>query len=161
MIIVSDTSPLNYLVLLGIVDIFPKMFGKVIVPPAVMTELTRPETPATVRAWAGSPPEWLRIEVPAAILPGLDLDLGETEAISIAAIHKADALLIDDRKGRLAAEQRKITTISTLTVLEGAARRDLISLPKVVEQLAATNFRIKRSLLDEALTRDAARRNPR
>lgn len=159
MIIVSDTSPLNYLVLLGIADILPQMFGKVIVPPAVMMELTRPETPESVRAWASNPPEWIGIEVPAAILPGLDLDEGETEAISIAAVHKADALLIDERKGRLAAVRQGITIISTLTVLEAAAQRDLISLSEVVKQLAATNFRIKRSLLDEALARDSARRN--
>lgn len=41
MIVVSDTSPLNYLVLLDVVSVLPKLFGEVVVPPAVLTELAR------------------------------------------------------------------------------------------------------------------------
>jgi predicted nucleic acid-binding protein len=158
MIVVSDTSPLNYVVLLDIAHILPSLFGEVVIPTAVLAELSRPETPTKVRDWANNRPDWLRVEAPSAILSGLDLDPGETEAISIAVARKADALLIDDRKGRRVAGLQGITTISTLTVLEAAAKDNLISLPEVVEQLASTNFRVKRSLLDEALARDAARR---
>ena len=122
MIIVSDTSPLNYLVLLGI-TILPEMFGKVIVPPAVMMELTRPERqqlfehgPAIRRSGYAS-------KYPQQFCPDSISMWNKTEAISIAAVHKADALLIDDRKGRLEAVRQGITIISTLTVLETAAQR--------------------------------------
>jgi predicted nucleic acid-binding protein len=56
MIVVSDTSPLNYLVLIGEVDLLPKLFAKVYIPPSVIEELTRLKTPDVVRTWAQSPP---------------------------------------------------------------------------------------------------------
>ena len=59
MIVVSDTSPLNYLVLIGHVEILPTLFGRVLVPPAVMAELQQSGTPEPVRRWAGMPPGWL------------------------------------------------------------------------------------------------------
>jgi len=61
MIVVSDTSPLNYLVLVGAIDVLPKLFGEVYVPLAVIQELQHPRTPVPVKQWAQSPPDWLRI----------------------------------------------------------------------------------------------------
>jgi len=47
-IVVSDTTPLNYLVLIDAIDVLPKLFQEVIVPPSVMAELTRLKTPEVV-----------------------------------------------------------------------------------------------------------------
>lgn len=47
--VVSDTSPLNYLVLVEAVNILPWLFSEVIVPPAVISELSQPGTPDKVR----------------------------------------------------------------------------------------------------------------
>ncbi len=49
MIVVSDTSPLNYLVLVDAVYVLPEPYGEVIVPPAVREELHHPRTPDAVR----------------------------------------------------------------------------------------------------------------
>lgn len=57
MIVVSDTSPIRYLVLLQIEHILPALFGEIFVPPAVHAELRRANTPEIVRAWATRPPE--------------------------------------------------------------------------------------------------------
>jgi len=38
-IVVSDTSPLNYLLLCGAAEVIPRLFGKLIVPDAVLKEL--------------------------------------------------------------------------------------------------------------------------
>jgi hypothetical protein len=38
-VVVADTSPLNYLVLIDSVDILPQLFGRVIVPVEVVAEL--------------------------------------------------------------------------------------------------------------------------
>ena len=35
MIAVSDTSPLNYLILIELQDVLPKLFGRVLIPEAV------------------------------------------------------------------------------------------------------------------------------
>lgn len=42
MIVVSDTSPLNYLVLIEEVEVLPAVFGRVVVPPVVVEELQAP-----------------------------------------------------------------------------------------------------------------------
>ena len=42
MIIVADTSPLNYLVLIGEIELLPSLFGQVIIPHAVLAELANP-----------------------------------------------------------------------------------------------------------------------
>lgn len=39
MIVVSDTSPLNYLVLIEEAEILPASFSRTLVPPAVVDEL--------------------------------------------------------------------------------------------------------------------------
>ena len=56
MIVVSDTSPLNYLVLIERVHVLPTLFGRVVAPVAVIAELGHPATPTVVRAWAADPP---------------------------------------------------------------------------------------------------------
>lgn len=50
MIVVSDTSPLNYLVLIYEIEVLPKLFEQVYIPPSVIVELTRLKTPDPVRA---------------------------------------------------------------------------------------------------------------
>ena len=39
MIVVSDTSPLHDLVLIGSVDVLPRLFDRVVIPPAVSREM--------------------------------------------------------------------------------------------------------------------------
>ena len=72
MIVVSDTSPLNYLVLIGHVDVLPALFERVVTPPAVIAEMLHPGAPTPVREWASTPPQWLEVVAPASI----DLTLG-------------------------------------------------------------------------------------
>jgi predicted nucleic acid-binding protein len=51
MIVIADTTPLHYLVLIDRVQILPQLYGRVLIPLAVWDELQRPETPEAVRAW--------------------------------------------------------------------------------------------------------------
>jgi hypothetical protein len=64
MIVVADTSPINYLLLIKEIDILPKMYGTVVIPRAVQEELLRPVAPEIVRAWIGGAPAWLEIRSP-------------------------------------------------------------------------------------------------
>ena len=59
MIVVADTSPLNYLVRLGHPDVLQEIYGRVLVPHAVLVEMQHAEAPSEVRAWASAPPAWL------------------------------------------------------------------------------------------------------
>jgi predicted nucleic acid-binding protein len=58
-IVVADTGPVNYLVLIGAIDLLPKLFGEVHAPQTVFDELTDRETPPLVRAWVTQAPDWL------------------------------------------------------------------------------------------------------
>lgn len=42
MIVVSDTGPLNYLILIGSVDLLPRLYGRVVLPLRVHQEMSHP-----------------------------------------------------------------------------------------------------------------------
>ncbi len=56
MIIVSDTSPINYLVLIQEIELLPKLFGEVVIPQAVLDELKQTRTLEAVKNWIDSKP---------------------------------------------------------------------------------------------------------
>ena len=64
MIVVADTTPLQYLILIQYEHVLPVLYGRVVVPPAVIDELTRDETPQQVREWVKSAPSWLEVRGP-------------------------------------------------------------------------------------------------
>jgi len=53
MIVVADTSPLNYLILIGKIELVPNLLGQVIIPKAVFDELQAKETPLVVQMYLG------------------------------------------------------------------------------------------------------------
>lgn len=136
-----------------------KIYGQVVVPPAVNRELQRESTPRAVRQWMAQPPHWLRVQQPR--LPAdaaLDrLGEGEREAITLAEELHADAILIDERDGRRFAERRHLTVIGTLQIIDTAAEQAMIDFPATLTQLQKTNFRISARLLQLFLDRDAER----
>jgi len=158
MIVVSDTSPLNYLILVDCIDVLPQVFGQVYVPSSVIIELGHPRSPEPVRTWAASPPARLNLKEPATTASTLNLDPGESAAIALAEELKADRLLIDERDGRDVAKQRGLSVVGTLTVLNEAAELDLIDLPKVIEQLKATNLHVSGELIQAILQLDQERK---
>jgi len=90
---VSDTGPVNYLILLGHVGILPVLFEKIVIPSAVHSELNDVDTPAQVRSWIASPPGWISVwqaPVQTPLDPLLaSLDPGEREAIRLSFTHNA------------------------------------------------------------------------
>jgi len=119
MIIVSDTSPLNYLVLIGHIEILEKLFARVIIPQAVFDEMRHTKTPREVKAWVDSAPAWLEVRQAgrSRFAPGKKIGDGEREAIALAKELSADAILIDDRDGAAEARKNGLTVIGTLTIL--------------------------------------------
>ncbi len=128
MIVVADTSPLNYLIQIESDQLLPQIYKRILVPSAVISELSHPDAPAKVSAWLRHLPAWLEI-LDSSIPPGSDLaflDPGERQAIQLAREIKADLLLIDERKGRLEAQRRGLVTTGTLGVLLRAAALGLL-----------------------------------
>ena len=68
MLVVADTSPLNYLIWVELAFILPELYGKVIIPPEVHTELLAADAPLTVRVWANALPDWIEVQTPEASL---------------------------------------------------------------------------------------------
>ena len=62
MIVVSDTSPINYLILIDFACILPSLFQQVRIPQQVFQELSSPKAPKKVRDWIGNPLDWLTVE---------------------------------------------------------------------------------------------------
>ncbi len=126
MIVVSDTSPLNYLILIEATHLLPELFGGVYALQAVIRELAHPGSPEIVRLWATSPPEWLNLKEPTQIDVSLKLGPGETAAIALAQELEADWVLIDERKGSRAAVERGFRVAGTFSILEEAGARGLV-----------------------------------
>ena len=157
MIVVSDTSPLNYLVLINEIDLLPKLFGQVIIPEAVLAELSHRGTPEAVRKWAETVPPWLTIRIVSPIQISRNLGPGETEAISLAIELNAELLLLDDRKARNLARERGLNVAGLLNVLESASIRELVDLPRIIARLRHTNFRAPADIVSAMLQRNSQR----
>jgi predicted nucleic acid-binding protein len=86
MVIVSDTSPINYLVLTGDVDVLESLFKRVIIPSAVFAELQHAKTPQVVKDWLSPAPTWLEVKQGDGSLftPAKRIGNGEREAIALA-----------------------------------------------------------------------------
>ena len=160
-VVVSDTSPLHYLILCGAESILPSLFRQVVIPPTVFRELQQPNTPPPVRQWAASLPAWVAVQSPKTVNFKLDVDAGELEAICLAQEIHADAVLMDDRAGRNAAIHCGLAVVGTIGLLEQAAARGLIELPTALARLRQTNARLDPELIHAALARDQARRQKR
>lgn len=104
MVVIADSSPLNYLVLIDLIEILPDLFGQVVIPAAVARELQNPGAPPRVASWRSQRPDWLRIETLAKSLEDEGLGTlggGEREAITLSQAYGPDVLLlIDEAKGR-------------------------------------------------------------
>ena len=84
MIVVSDTSPLNYLVLIGADQVLPWLFGRVLTPPEVLAEMQHAKAPPHVSASAQNPPAWLEVRSPQQTPKFPGLGPGESAAIALA-----------------------------------------------------------------------------
>lgn len=159
MIVVSDTTPLNYLVLIKAIDVLPALFSVVYVPPEVINELTKQGAPAAVREWAKSPPSWVKVVAPSSLLPSTEkLDLGEREAISLAKELNIKDVLLDERRGCKVAVKEGLFPLPTLAIVERAGERKLLDVPQAIEKLRQTTIRIEDTFYEAALKRDIQRK---
>ena len=158
--IVADTTPLNYLVLIDAVAVLPRLYGRVLVPPSVLAELSDPHAPAQVRNWATQSHTW--VDVVSLMAPAnaslTPLDAGEQDAIALATEQHASLLLMDERDGVIAARARNLKVIGTLAVLDTAAAHGWLDLPTMFTRLRQTTFRSPHRLMDTMLEQDARRR---
>jgi predicted nucleic acid-binding protein len=141
-VVVSDTSPLQYLHQSGRLELLPRLFDRVIVPPAVIGEL------AEGRARGHDLPRldgvaWVDIQAPhqALVLPD-KLGRGEQEAMAVA-VERHLMVLMDDRDARTAARSLGLHTLGTFGVLLRAKQAGLIPVvAPLVDQIVGLGFRL-------------------
>lgn len=161
MIIIADTSPINYLVLIGVQDILPTLFDQIVIPEAVLGELQSPATPPAVKQWIANRPQWLEVRklITTPDLSLSHLDEGEREAIQMALELCADLLLVDEKAARQEAAKRNLSTVGTLGILDRAADKGLVDFAQAFTLLKRTSFYISLSVEQFFLERDAQRKS--
>jgi predicted nucleic acid-binding protein len=82
-LVIADTGPLNYLILIGHIDLLPALFEKVVLPTAVQSELASSKAPPLVRHWIANLPAWLDVR---------DAPLGQAEDASLKGIDAGGCL---------------------------------------------------------------------
>ena len=157
MVVVADSTPLHYLILIDQIELLPRLFDLVLIPESVVAELQHAKAPEVVRRWIAEPPAWLHVHALRAV-PDDDLqylDPGEREAIALA------EELLDDGKARREAARRGLSFIGTLGVLREAARREHVALKDVLDQLSQTTFYVDPDLIESLMNEEKARRDDR
>ncbi|MBC8264909.1 MAG: DUF3368 domain-containing protein [Anaerolineales bacterium] len=170
--VVSDTSPVLNLAIVGHLSLLRQQFGRIWIPPAVIEELRVKDTKGhekeedlpgsrAVREAIGA--DWLRVEeVEDHTLVKIlrrDLDGGEAEAIALALQMKANRVLLDEREGRRVAKSLGLKVTGVLGVLLRAKRLGhLLSLQEAMEQLQEqAGFCIGRELFADVLREGGVR----
>ena len=119
MIVVSDTSPICYLLLIGEIKLLPQLYGQVLIPRIVQQELSDERSPIAVKNWIEKPPQWLIIQdVTVPVDKDLEsLDAGEKAAIILALQERANLIIIDEALGRKVARNKGLRVTGLLGVV--------------------------------------------
>ena len=142
---IADTSPLQYLFQLDLLDLLPSLYGQVLVPEAVAREL------AAGRTRGVSLPDlkdlsWIttrRIASARVLLMAPDLDAGEREVLALAVEISDPLVILDDALARRFARRLELPLTGTLGLLLKAKQIGKIGQIKpVLEKLDNLGFRL-------------------
>jgi uncharacterized protein len=154
--IVSNTSPLSNLAVIGEIQLLQQIYSKILIPPIVHTELMRlPEIQPAISTLINV--GWLEIQLPnnLQLLQTLNqtLDPGEAAAISLSIELNADRLLIDERIGRTIAVQYGLKIRGLLGILVNAKNQGLIpaAKPLLDRLISEAGFRVSQTLYSRTL----------
>jgi predicted nucleic acid-binding protein len=154
MIVVSDTSPILSLALIGQLELLHDLYGTITIPDAVRAELIATQQDGAQEV---AQTDWIitRPIEPDIVLKLLlrEVDRGEAEAIDLAVQLNADVLLIDERKARHLAAYLELGVVGLLDVLQEAKQRQLITSvqPILDDLIARARFRLSHKLYQRTL----------
>jgi predicted nucleic acid-binding protein len=143
--VICDTSPLQYLYQLDLLDLLPALVSRVVVPPAVQEELSVGRS-LGIRVPALENLAWVTVRRPVsdqAIPRVQDLGPGETEVLLLALESRGTVAILDDSLARSAAGILEIPFTGTLGILLDAKRAGLIpAVSPLLDDLQALRFRM-------------------
>ncbi len=153
MIVIADTSPLQYAVEIGVEPAIFILYWRIVIPSAVSAEIHHPGAPSRLRRWVEDNHDSIEVrsvEMPNDPVLAL-LDPGEREAIALAQLTPGALLIIDDGHGRSEARRRGIRITGLLGVIREAALRGYLDFDAALLKLKRTDFRLSPEV--EALVR--------
>jgi predicted nucleic acid-binding protein len=133
--IVSNTSPLINLAMIGELDLIQQLYGVIYIPQAVYDEIViKGIGQAGAEQIKNS--TWINVQpVQNTLLVkslSLQLDKGESEAITLAIEQSADLILLDEKRGRSIASQFNLRPLGLLGILIQAKKTGLIPFVKPI-----------------------------
>ncbi len=143
--IICNTSPLQYLHQLGLLNMLKALVGQLIVPPAVVAELAEGRARGIDLPDLGQL-DWVIVRPPlstAAAPLVTELGLGETQVLMLA-LESLDAVVVlDDALARQLAEALGLRLTGTLGILLDAKRAGLLpAIAPHLDRLQALRFRL-------------------
>lgn len=151
---IADSGPLICLARINQLELLPRLFSKILVPPEVWNEVT-------VRG-QGHPGSyevrkvtWFTIQAPDPQLVkplSILVDAGEAEAIALAQTMDDCTILLDDSRARKIAQRLSIKQIGTIGLLLRAKRRGLTeNIKPHIAALVENGIYIRKELIDAVL----------
>jgi len=163
-IVIADAGPLIALARVDQLPLLPALFGEVVVTEAVATELPAGVFAETTLLKAALPARWCKQPPKVAALAERSAKLasthligaGESSAIALAQHYNERAtpplVLLDDARGRRAAQRLQIAMIGTAGVLLLGKRAKLVSaVAPLLEALKSSGYFFSERLIKAAL----------
>lgn len=151
---IADSGPLICLVRINQLELLPRLFAKIIVPPEVWDEVTvrGKDHPG---AYEVGQVTWLTIQAPDPQLVkplSILVDTGEAQAIALAQTTDDCTILLDDARARKIAHRLNIKQIGTIGLLLRAKRRGLVeTIRPHIDALVENGIYIRKELIDAVL----------
>ena len=152
-VVVSNTTPIISLSILGKLDLLQRLYGQVLIPSAVEAELIAGGTRAgasAVRSASYISVASLQDSRRADLLS--DLDRGEAEVIALALERSADLVIVDERLGRRHAKRLSLSVTGVLGILLRAKEQGhLAEVQPEIVQLKGAGIRLSDALIARVL----------
>lgn len=153
--VVSNTTPLIALSVIGHLDVLRALYTEILIPPAVHAEIMAGRIKHAGAIELNHAP-WIRVVSlkdtrRASLL--VDLDRGEAEAIALALELDASLLLVDERLARRYAQRVGLSISGTLGVLLKAKERGFIAeLRPLIQRLLEGRIYLGEDIVRKALS---------
>jgi predicted nucleic acid-binding protein len=151
---VADSGPLICLARINQLELLPRLFAKILVPPEVWDEVTV-RGQGHPGAYEVSQVTWTTIQKPDPQLVkplSILVDAEEAQAIALAQTTADCTILLDDARARKVAQRIGIKQIGTIGLLLRAKRRGLIEkIRPQIDGLVENGIYIRKELIDAVL----------
>ncbi len=152
--VISNTSPIFYLHRLGQLELLHRLYGRILVPEAVVEELKAGEDQGedvpdiADYGWI----EVRSVHIPEVVSLIMDLGPGEAQVLAMALENPGSLAIIDDGLARKLAQARDIRITGTAGILLRAKQAGYIkSVKSLLKMLIQLDFRLSEAVVDTIL----------